>query len=162
MGDTTMLRIFLLTLAFALITGHDAEGPSTGQYPVVLPSGALPVIVPSAVVGNTQIQLTMPVVSGWWNVITGLTCGNNGATSAGAVVATITGVLGGTESFIIGVPASATTGQGQVDVSAGAFSSRGIPATAKDTAIVFTLPALGAGNTSAACTIYGYRSPANF
>jgi len=152
-----MLRFLTSLLALLWLTSADAAGPPYPGYG----ASVVPVVLPSAVVGNTAITLTMPAVASWWNVIVDIKCGNNGATTAAYVQATLAGVFGGTETFIVSVPSSSTAGQGEVDVAAGGLGNGGNGLIAADvnTAITFTLPALGTGNTAATCTLYGYRVP---
>jgi len=75
-----------------------------------------------------------------------------GATAAGLVTGTITGLVGGTQSFTYAVPAGAAVGATPLIVT---FPAP-IPATAVNTPIVVTLPALGAGNLNACVSAQGY------
>lgn len=91
--------------------------------------------------------------AGITNYLTGFEITFSGATAASVVVATVTGLLGGTRSYIVSVPAGATVGGTPLIVD---FSTP-IPASAANTAIVVTLPALGAGNTNACVNARGFK-----
>lgn len=82
-----------------------------------------------------------------------------GATVAAQVTATLTGVLGGTISYPITVPAGATV---PITPVFDTFGPLGIQASAAATAIVLNLPAFGAGNTLEEAALNGYTvfSPA--
>lgn len=80
--------------------------------------------------------------------ITGL-----GATVAAQVTATLTGLLGGTISYPLTVPAGATV---PITNVFDGFGSLGIQASAVATAITLNLPAFGAGNTLAEAALNGY------
>jgi hypothetical protein len=84
--------------------------------------------------------------------VTGFEITAGGATAASLVVATLTGVLGGTQSYVFAVPAGATVGATPLVVE---FNPP-LPSSAANTAITLTLPALGAGNTNAIVNIHGY------
>jgi hypothetical protein len=91
------------------------------------------------------------------NFLTGVHCSYLGATAAGGVTATITGLLGGTKSFVVPVPAGVTVGAQIINLFTGGPP---IPASAVNTAITLSVPALGAGNTTTYCSLYGYRTRA--
>lgn len=104
-------------------------------------------------VANAQAQASLAAVAGKTNYLTGFTITFSGATAASVVLATVTGLAGGTQTFVVAVPAGVTV-QGQtlnVDLAVP------MPASAANTAITITLPALGAGNTNAAVNIRGVQ-----
>ena len=112
----------------------------------------MPVAASSGNVANAAAVATMPAVKNRVNYLTSVSFTASGATAASRVVATITGVIGGPLSFVFTVPVGATVAAGPLLLS---FESP-LCATGPDTAIVVTLPALGAGSTNAATTIAGY------
>lgn len=84
--------------------------------------------------------------------ITGFTCTPGGSTAAALVNVTVAGLLGGTATYTAGTPAGATAFGTPLNVT---FDTPH-PASAVNTAIVVTMPALGAGNTNAACVATGF------
>lgn len=93
----------------------------------------------------------LPAVAGKTNSLSGFMLSGTGATAAGTVVATITGLQGGTLSVPVAVPAGVDAQVGPITVNL----TQPIPASAADTAIEISLPALGAGSTNAAVAIWG-------
>lgn len=103
-------------------------------------------------VANASAAASIPATSAKTGYLTGIEFTATGATAASNVVATITGLLGGTISFIVAVPAGVNT---QVSPIILQFQ-RPLPASAVNTAITLTVPALGAGNTHCVANIHGY------
>jgi hypothetical protein len=94
----------------------------------------------------------MPAVAGRLNWCTGFVITAGNATAAAAVAATLTGVLGGTLTFIYAVNAAA----GDVPAALVVSFPTPIRGSAANTALALSLPALGAGNAAAAVSIFGY------
>lgn len=133
-----------------------ARGNQTMFIPLVAladAGGGTPVMASSGNVANATATATLPATAGVTNFITGFSITFAGATAASVVVATVTGLLGGTMSYVIAVPAGATVGGQPVAVDLAVPH----PASAPNTAITLTLPALGAGNTNAAVGIRGFQ-----
>lgn len=84
--------------------------------------------------------------------ITGFVCDPGGSTSAALVNITIVGVLGGTMTRLAATPAGAALAGSPVSER---FSPP-IPASAINTPIVVTMPALGTGNLKADCVATGF------
>lgn len=103
-------------------------------------------------VANANAVATMPAVLNRVNYLSTVHLTAIGATAAGVVVATIAGCVGGTLSYVIAVPAGATTSIVPLILN---FDPP-LPSSATNTAITVTLPALGAGNTNAATSISGF------
>ncbi len=104
-------------------------------------------------VANASAAASLAGVAGVTNFLTGVHINFTGATAASVVNATITGLIGGTMTIPVAVPAGVAV-QGQclnLDFAVP------IPASAANTAITVTLPALGAGNTNAAVYIRGFQ-----
>lgn len=91
------------------------------------------------------------------NYLSGFTVTGGGATGASVVNLTVSGLLGGTQTYAVAVPAGATLGISPLVVQ----FPEPIQATARNTAISVSLPTLGAGNTNASVNIYGYRVKKN-
>lgn len=117
------------------------------------PDGATPLTASSGNVANASAAATLAAASGQTTYITGFTVTFAGATSAANAVVTVVGVAGGTMSFVVTAPAGATAVGTPLRV---AFPVP-VPASATNTAIVVTCPALGSGNTHAAVVATGFR-----
>ena len=102
---------------------------------------------------NAAQAATITPAAGITAFITSLRITGMGATAAGQVTATLTGVLGGTISYPITVPAGATVPITPVTDS---FGTRGLAGSAAAQAITLNLPAFGAGNTLEVAEITGY------
>lgn len=102
-------------------------------------------------VANAAAVATLPAVAGKTNYLSGINLNGSGATAASVVEATITGLSGGTLVVTVAVPAGVTAALTPVNIT---FNPP-LPASAPDTAIVVTLPALGAGNTNAVANAWG-------
>lgn len=120
-----------------------SEGPTEPSTPVIKTSGN---------VAAASAVATMPAVAGKTNFIEGFDITSGGSTAAALVLAALTGVLGGTLSYVYGTVAGATLINSPLSVR---FSPP-LPASAVNTAIALTLPSLGTGNTNAIVTVYGY------
>lgn len=105
-------------------------------------------------VANASAVATLAAVAGKTTFISGFEITGAGATAAAVVIATVTGLLGGTASYIVAAPAGATA---PLTTLAVVFNPP-LPASALNTAIVVTLPALGLGNTNAAVVAHGYQA----
>ncbi len=139
----------------------DASGHGTAAAFVALvgnagsplvPSGAVNVGASSGNVANAAATATMPAVVGKTNYVTGFSITAGGATAAALVNATLTGVVGGPFNYTFGTPLGATGAALPLVVEL----ETPLPASAANTAVSISLPALGAGNTNAAVNIHGY------
>ena len=135
-------------------TGRSATQKATGGAAWVLATsaGAATVTASSGNVANASAVATLPAVAAKTNNLSGLLISGAGATAASVVTATVTGLLGGTMSITVPVPAGAAVGITPIYLD---FNPP-LPASAVNTAIVVTLPALGAGNTNASVSAWGY------
>jgi hypothetical protein len=97
---------------------------------------------------------TLPGAAGATTYVTGFEITGDGATAGAIITVTLTGILGGTATYYITIPAGATTAITPLAVE---FSSPGFPASGANTAITLNVPSFGAGNTNAAVTIRGYQ-----
>jgi hypothetical protein len=109
---------------------------------------AAPVTNGSGNVANAVATATLAAAAGKTTYISGA-----GATAAGVVNPTITGVIGGTKTYTQTVVAGATLANPILDVQ---FCPP-IPASAVNTAIAVSCPALGAGNTNNTVNAYGFQ-----
>lgn len=94
----------------------------------------------------------IPAVAGARNYLTSFEITGGGATAASIITVTVTGLLGGTITFYIAVPAGATVGITPLTVR----FDRPLPASADNTAITLNVASFGAGNTNAAAVIHGF------
>jgi hypothetical protein len=124
-------------------------------YATPHPGDSAPLHNSSGNVANANAVATLTPANDRLAFLSGFELSAVGATAGLAVVATITGLLGGTLSYIFTFPTGATVGAVPLVV----LFDPPIPATAKGTAIVVTLPAGGAGNTNAAACAHGYALP---
>jgi len=111
-----------------------------------------PIQASSGNVANANAVATIPAVAGKTAFLAGFQLTAGGSTGAALVIATITGLLGGTKSYIFATPAGATLGA----VPLAVVFDPPLPASAQGVAIVVTLPALGAGNTNAVSEANGF------
>lgn len=118
-------------------------------------NSAVPVGNASSDAANATVQTSIAAVSGQLNYVVFAQCRGTGATASSSVVATVTGLLGGTLTIPVTIPAIT----GNLDWSAALSVPTGWPASAGNTAVVIQVPAAGAGNLHAACSILGYRVP---
>jgi hypothetical protein len=107
----------------------------------------------SGSVAATAATASFAAAADTMNYISGYSITGGGATAAGLVTFTITGLLGGTQTMIVAVPAGATLGITPIVVQ----FDEPIQASARNVAITASLPSLGSGNTNAAVNISGYR-----
>lgn len=98
------------------------------------------------------IAATLAAAAGATTYITGFEITGSGATAASVIAITVTGILGGTKTYYLAVPAGVSVG-----VSLVVEFGRPIPASALNTAIVVSVPSFGAGNVNAAVTAHGYQ-----
>lgn len=121
---------------------------SIGDYP----QGAVPVDASSGNVAAAAATATLPGVAGHTTWITGFEITSAGSTAALVVVATVTGPAV-TLSYVYTTVAGVTLANAPLAVE----FPKPIPASAPNTAIVVSLPSLGAGNTNAAVSAHGYQ-----
>lgn len=104
-------------------------------------------------VANANAVSTLPAVALKTTYICGFAATSAGSTAAAVVNLTIVGLIGGTMTLTYVSVAGVTLANQPLVVP----FSQCIPASAVNTAIVVTLPALGAGNTNAAVTAWGHQ-----
>lgn len=139
-----MLKLALLgaALALALVSRADAQ---TGafQYPVSGSSGNVAAATATA---------TLPAATGLTTKITGFEITAGSATAAACVNATVTGVIGGTMTYVF----CTTTAPAQPQPLIVQFNPP-FPATSVGVAIVVSMPSLGSGNANAAIVAHGFQ-----
>jgi len=132
--------------------GVPANPMVTSQTASGVPQGATGVQATSGVVAAATATATLPAVSAKTNYLTGFDITGLGATAGSTITATIVGLLGGTRSYPVVVPAGVTVGITPLVMS---FSPP-LAASAVNIAIVVSVPTFGAGNTFAQVNAQGY------
>lgn len=117
------------------------------------PAGATAITASSANVANASAVATLSGVALKTTYICGANITSGGSTAAALVTPTVVGTITGTLNFTYATVAGATLGNTPLSLR---FSPC-VPASAVNTAIVVTLPALGAGNTNATVNAHGYQ-----
>jgi hypothetical protein len=125
-----------------------AGSPSAGGFP----QGATP--VSGANTGAAAaITATLAGAAGKLTYISGFHVTGLGATAGSVIAVTVTGLLGGTQTYNYTVTTGAGLASGNLDVEFGVA----LPASALNTAIVVNVPSFGAGNTAEAVSAHGYQ-----
>lgn len=119
-----------------------------------LPTGATPVTNSSGNQANAAATATLPAAAGVFTWLSSFQVTGGGATAASVVLVTVTGVVGGTITFALVVPAGATTSI----VPLAPPLQTALRSSAINTAIAVNVPAFGAGNTNAAVSAQGYQA----
>ena len=112
--------------------------------------------VVSASSGNVAASSAVATLAADANLFwycTGFEIYMGGATAAAVVLATITGLLGGTITIPVQVQAIATGGVTAITVE----FTQPLAGAAQNTAVVLTLPSGGAGNLNAAVVLHGFK-----
>lgn len=100
------------------------------------------------------ITATLAAAAGARTYLAGFDVDGLGATAGSVIVVTVTGLLGGTRSYELTIPAGAGVALAnplRVQLPTP------IPASADNTAIVVNVPSFGAGNTSELVDVHGYQ-----
>lgn len=116
------------------------------------PNTAIPVIKSSGTVSAATASAALAASTSRTNYITGFDITSSGATSPTVVVVSVTGLLGGTINYIYATVAGASVLNTPLSVR----FPIALPGSAINTVITVSLPSLGAGNTNACVTVYGY------
>lgn len=136
--------------AFNLV---NADGAPGSLYQGSLPVGATPLTGASGNVANASAVATLSSESGKTAYISGFSVVGAGATVGLPVLVTVTGLLGGTLTYVYSAAVGVLLPNTPLHV---AFASP-LPASALNTNIVVTCPALGAGSTHNAVVATGYK-----
>lgn len=122
-------------------------------HPGSLPSTVTPLTASSGNVANATASATLAGAAGKTTYLQGFTVSGAGATVGLPVTVTITGTVSGTLHFTY----SASAGVLVANVPLVMNFPMAIPASATNTSIVVSCPALGVGNTNNAVIAYGYQ-----
>lgn len=118
-----------------------------------IPNGTTQLNASSGNVANAAAVATLAAAAGKTTFITGFEVTAGGATAGALVNVTVAGLIGGTDTYTFAVPTGATLAAQPLIVE----FPEPIAASAVNTAIVVTLPAVGAGSTNAAVSAHGYQ-----
>lgn len=109
-------------------------------------------LVATATAAAATATATLTSTTGRTAYLNGFVVSGLGATAGQASAITVTGVLGGTQTYQMSVPTGATVAATPVVVN----FPMPVPASATNTNIVVSVVSFGAGNTNANVTAYGY------
>ena len=112
-----------------------------------------PIAATSGNVANASAVATLAAVATKTTYITGFSVTGGGATAGLPVIVTVAGLVGGTLSFIYAAVAGVLVANTPLHIQ----FAEPIPASAINTTIVVTCPALGAGNTHNCVTAQGFQ-----
>lgn len=135
------------------VTISDGAGSLSGVGANGLPPGATSVTSSSGNIAAGTATATLAAAANKTTYIVGAIITGSGATLASAVNGTITGLPGGTMTFTVPVTAGILLGNPPLFLN----FYPAIPASAVNTAIVVSVPTLGAGNTNSAVSAWGYQ-----
>jgi hypothetical protein len=119
----------------------------------VTPANYQQVGASSGNVANATATATVPAAVGRTTYLTGFEVTGSGSTAGGPVSVTVTGLLFGTATYTYTAAIGALVGNTPLIVE---FHNP-IPASATNTTIVVSCPALGAGNTNNTVVARGYQ-----
>lgn len=135
-----------------LVDGNtNLAGITSAGYPSN--TAATVVTAASGNVAAGVASATLPAAAGKTTYLSGYLVTGGGATLGSLVNGTITGLLGGTHTFNIPVNAGVLLGNTPLFVD----YNPPVPASAVNTAVVVSVPSLGAGNTNSAVSAWGYQ-----
>ncbi len=117
------------------------------------PAAATPIAAQSAVIANAVASVTLAAAASKFTYLTALQIFGTGATASTVVLATITGLLGGTMTIPVVVPAGVGVALTPVILP----FDMPLRSSAVNTAIVVSLPALGVGNLRATVNAQGFQ-----
>lgn len=162
-GDKASTHNDLLAIALDPATNGNAQ--KVQAVTLVTSSGAAASAAAGGVASGTDttnsasstaagaVAATLAAAAGVTTYITGFEVTGAGATAASVVAVTVTGLVGGTATYFVAVPAGASAALPALVVE----FTRPIPASAVNTAIVVSVPSLGAGNVASAVVAHGFR-----
>ena len=144
-----------LALALALL----ACKPASAQAPFAMPGGSLQgqpvtgIAASSGTVAAGAATATLPAVQGRFTYICGFAITSSGSTTAIVVAPTVVGAIGGTQTYAYATVAGVLLANAPLVVP---FTPC-LPSSAVNTAIVVSIPSLGAGNTNTTVSAWGYQ-----
>lgn len=140
------MKIRAILLAFLLLVS-----PALAQSP--LPLRGVEITATSGNVAAATATASLAAATGKVTYICGFSITSAGSTGAAVVNPTITGIITGTMTFTYASVAGATLANQHLTVP---FTPC-MPAATPNTAIVVSMPTLGAGNTNTTVNAWGYQ-----
>lgn len=140
-----MKRLAALLLMLCL------AAPAVAQAPI--PLRGVEITASSGTVAAGTATATLAAATGKVTYICGFAITSTGSTAAAVVAPTVTGIITGTMTFAYATVAGATLANQPLVVPFGTC----MPASAPNTAIVVSMPTLGAGNTNTTVNAWGYQ-----
>ena len=128
------------------------EGDPMRVAPASYGAGITAETAASGDVAAATATATLAAAATTTTYLTGFSVTGGGATSASVIACTVTGLITGTLTYDIAVPAGATLG---IPVLARSFNPA-IPASAVNTTIVVSCPTFGSGNAHASVNAEGF------
>lgn len=144
---------------YVAIYGADGINPASPSNPIPAgpsapySSAQTAVSASSGNVANASAVASLGAVAAKTNFLTGFDITATGSTAGSVVLATITGLLGGTRTMVFAAP----TGALLMGQPLALTFNPPLQASAVNTAITLTLPALGTGNTNASVNVQGFN-----
>jgi hypothetical protein len=143
-----------VTAAALLASTALLAGAALAQTPLIKPSTPqVGIVASSGNIAAATATATLPAVQGRFNYLCGFSITSSGSTAALVVQPVITGLNGGTLTYTYSSVAGVTLANAPLEVS---FSTC-MPASSPNTAIVVSMPSLGAGNTSTTVNAWGMQ-----
>ena len=121
--------------------------------PIAIPPNAVFQTNSSGNAANAAANASFNAVAGVTNYLLGIAFTGSGSTAGLVVNQSISGLIGGTMTFVFTAPTGVLAGANPLVLT----FWPAIPASAVNTQIAAQLPALGAGSTNAAVVMWGYR-----
>lgn len=129
-------------------------GTSSVQLTNVYPAASIPLHSSSGNVANAAATSTLAAIAAKTTYISGFEVTGGGATAGALVLVTVSGLVGGPATYTVAVATGATVGNAPLVV---AFNPP-LPASALNTAIVVSVPALGVGSTNSSVVAHGFQA----
>lgn len=117
------------------------------------PAMATQITAQSATTANTGNTATLAAAASKFTYISGFTCTSGGATAASLVTVTVAGLITGSMTYTVAIPAGVTLAAAPLNVS---FPNP-IQGSAVNTAITVAIGAAGSGNTVEQCNATGFQ-----
>jgi hypothetical protein len=134
-------------------------GQSVTEVRTIAPGNPLSAIGAAPVSGQqtgaaAALTATLAAAAGKTTFIQGFTVTGLGATAGVVIPVTVTGLLGGTQTFYVAVPTGPTVAASSLVVT---FPTP-LAGSALNTAVVVNVPSFGLGNTAAGVNAWGYQA----
>jgi hypothetical protein len=133
-----------LTPCYTIASSSLPLGASSGNVAASTATATITPTLDPSMVGVTKYRTAY---------ISGFELTGAGATAASVIVGTITGLAGGTLSYVVAIPAGVTSSIQPLIVE----FCQPLAASSAGQAIAVSFPSFGAGNTNACVNIHGFQ-----